>query len=107
MKSLWKVVDVIIDTRLRSNFHLHDVLHGLCAGRVTGTDILELNLTQELARFEQDPLLLVFLDLRKAYDTVDWGRLLANLEVYGAGPHMCKLLAVFWDQQEFVTLKNR
>ena len=32
---------------------------------------MELKLAQDLSRVYQDPLFLVFLDLRKAYDTVD------------------------------------
>ena len=29
-----------------------------------------------------------------------------TFEEYGSDPYMCKLLAVFWDQQEFVTHQN-
>ena len=36
-----------------------------------GTTILELKLAQELDSMEQNPLFLVFLDLHKAYYTVD------------------------------------
>ena len=28
LESLWKVVEAIIDTRLRESVHLHNVLHG-------------------------------------------------------------------------------
>ena len=63
-------------------------------------------MAQELASMEQDPLFLVFIDLQKAYNTVDRGRLLNNLEGYDAGPHICRILAVFWDQQEVTTLQN-
>ena len=35
------------------------------------TAIMELNLEQELASVDQDPLFLVFLDLRKAYESLD------------------------------------
>ena len=52
---------------------------------------------------DQDPLFLVFLDLKKAYITVDRGRLLRTLRGYGASPHMCSLLAVFWYQKEVTT----
>ena len=68
---------------------------------------MEFKLVQELASVDQDPLFLIFLDLQKAYDTVDLGRLLVTLEVYCSGPHMCWLLAVFWCQQEVFTWKNR
>ena len=47
-------------------------MNRFCAGKGAGTAILELKLAQELASVDQDPLLLVLLDLRKAYDNLDW-----------------------------------
>ena len=76
---MWKVVDVIIGIRLSSSFRLHDILHGFRAGRGMGAEILELKLAQELSSIDHDPLFLVLLDLRKAYDTVDCGYLLTTL----------------------------
>ena len=106
LELLWKVVEAIIDTCLRASVHIHNTIHRLRAGRGIGTSTLEIKLEQDLAGVEQDPLLLVFLDLLKAYDTVDRVHLMMNLEGYGAGPHMCKLLSVFWDQQEVITCQN-
>ena len=61
--------------------------------------ILEMKLVQELSSVDQEPQFLILLDLIKAYGNVDCGRLLMMLEGYGTGPHMCRLLSVFWDQQ--------
>ena len=80
MEFLWKVVEVIIDNRLRSSVCLHNALHGFCTGRVMGTTILELKLAQELAIMYQDPMFLVFLDLCKACNTVDHGHYLTTLD---------------------------
>ena len=49
---------------------------------------MELKLTQYISRVDQYPLFLVFLDLRKSYDTVDRSRLIRNLEGYGTVPHV-------------------
>ena len=68
---LLKVVEGLIDTRLRASLQMHDVLHGFRDRIGTGTAITELKLTQFLARIYQDPLFLVLLDLSKAYETVD------------------------------------
>ena len=57
---------------------------------------MEIKLSQELAYVDQDPLSLVFLSLRKAYDTVDHGRIIRALEEYSVGPQMYELLATFW-----------
>ena len=61
---------------------LHDVLHGFCAGRGTGTAIIELNRIQVLTSMDQYPLFLVFPDLRKVYDSLVWGRILKTIGGY-------------------------
>ena len=71
LKTLWKVVEVLIYTRLHASLQLHDVLHCFGAGRGMGIFIMELKLSPELASIHQYPLFLVFLYLRKSYDTVD------------------------------------
>ena len=72
-----------------------------------GKVILELNLEQDMASMYQEPLLLVFLSIRKAYNTLDHGRLLKNMEGYGVVPCMYRLLEFFWDQKEVFTLQKR
>ena len=86
LETLWKVVEVLVDTRLRASLQMHDVPRGFRYGRGTVTDMMELKLAQDLSRINQDPLFLLFLDLRKYYDTVDQDHLLITLERYGAGP---------------------
>ena len=76
----------INDTCLRASVRLHNILPRFCAVRETGTEILELNIMQELTSVEQETIFLVLLDLRKAYDTIYCGCLLTILEGYGAGP---------------------
>ena len=49
---------------------------------------MDLKLAQELSRFNQYPFFILFLDLRKFYETVDHGRLIRTLEGYRAGPQM-------------------
>ena len=102
----WKVVEVLIDTRLCASLQMHKVLHGFRSRRGMGTAIMELNISQELSIIDKDPLFLVFLDLRKAYDTVHWDRLLITLEGYGEGPRMCGILEIFWDYQQVVPIQN-
>ena len=86
------MVEAIIDTHLRASISFHDVFHGFHTGRGMGTVILELKLAWELSRVNQDPLFLVFMDLRNSYNTVERGSLLTALEEYCAGPNMCRLL---------------
>ena len=62
------MVKAIIDTHLKACINFHDVLCGFRAGRGTETAILELKLDQYLSSIDQDPILLVFLDLHKAFE---------------------------------------
>ena len=64
---IWKLMEAIIDTHINNSVTFHDVLHGFRVGMLMGTAIMELNLAQELVSVDQDPLLLVFLDILKAY----------------------------------------
>ena len=63
---VWKVAEAVTDIQIKSVVQFHDVFHGFCACRGTRTNIMELKVLQELEIVDQDPLLLLFLDLRKA-----------------------------------------
>ena len=106
LDTLQKVVGVLIDNRSRTSLQLHDVLHGFRDRRGTMTAIMELNLAQDISIIEQDPLFLIFLDLSKAYDTLDRERLLVTLEGYGAGPCLCEILETSWGRQQVLPRHN-
>ena len=96
LETLWKLVESLINTHLCASLQIHDVFCGFRDGRGTGTAIMELKLVQDLSSIYQDPLFLVLLDLRKAYDTMDRGRFLITMEGYGVVPCTCGLLETFW-----------
>ena len=72
----------------------------------TGTTIIELKISHELAIVDQGPLLLLLLDLRNTYDNLERGRLTQKLAGYGTGPKLWGLLVEFWSRQEVVTRHN-
>ena len=41
---------------------------------------------------------MIFLDLHKAYDTLERDRCLEILEGYSVGPRSCRILQVYWDK---------
>ena len=100
------MVEALIDTRLRDSLQFHDVLHKLRSGRGTGMAIMELKLIQELASVDHGPHFMEFLDLEKAYNTVDKDHLIQTLEGYRVGPHMCGLLETFCPHKQVVPIQN-
>lgn len=62
----------------------------------TGTAILELKLLMEKAHIKDQPLIQIFVDLEKAYGSINQKRLLFILEKYGVGPNICRLLSTLW-----------
>ena len=78
LEVIWKLLERVLDLRL-SEIELHDFLHGFRAKRGCGTGIMEATLHQQLAAREQVPLYGIFLDLRKAFNTMDRGRCLQVL----------------------------
>jgi hypothetical protein len=59
-------------------------------------------LQQQLAWVDQEPLYQIYLDLRKAYDTLDWERCLEILAGYGVGPNLLCLQKKIWNNVKMV-----
>jgi hypothetical protein len=64
--------------------------------------IMEAKLQQQLAWAEQEPLYQIYLDLRKAYDALDWGQCLEILAGDGVGPNLLRLQEQFWNNAKMV-----
>jgi Reverse transcriptase (RNA-dependent DNA polymerase) len=92
LKVIWKLCEAIIDTRVKQSVTLHDSIHGFTDHCGTGTAIIKAKLQQELAHIQNRPLFQVFLDLKKAYNTLDRPRLLRTYQDYGMGPKLRNVL---------------
>ena len=71
VKVLWKAISGIINCRLLSAIHFHDVLRSFCARRVTGISTLDSKLLRQLIATSDTVLNSIFLYLSKAYDDLD------------------------------------
>ena len=67
---------------------------------------MELKLVQYLASVNQNPIFLVFIDIQKVSNNLDWGIILQALECYEEEPKLQGLLEEFWSRQEVVTCQN-
>ncbi len=95
LEPIWKCIERVIDHRLDS-IELHDSLHSCRNKCGMGTAIIEAKLAQQLLHLELKPFYGVFLDLRKAFDAMDWEQCIMLLEGYGAGPRMIWLIRGHW-----------
>ena len=86
---------------------LHDSLHGFRVDWGRGMEILEEILDQQLVGLVHEPLFQVFLDVRKAYDSLDRGWCIEILRGYMMGNRMARLIAHHWDNLMFVPKLKR
>ena len=86
MEVMWKIVAEILNHRITSSITFHDFLHGFQVGRGTGTATLKAKILQQVAALREEVLYVIFLDLNKAYDTLERSRCLEILEGYCVGP---------------------
>ncbi len=71
LEPFWKVIEKIMVAWLLS-VEFHDFLHGGLPGKGTGTATIKAKLHQSLAWHDQCPLYQIYVDLKKAYDALDW-----------------------------------
>jgi hypothetical protein len=88
-------VSAIIDARRKANIQFHDSFHGIRAERGMATATIEVKLLMQNICAQRKVLYQIFIDLAKAYDTLDRGRTLEVLKGYGTGPRVLRLLENF------------
>ena len=104
LETIYKLASTIVTSRLTKGIEFHDAVHGFRAGRGTGTAIIEFKLlTQYTKNCGVENLYVVFLDLQKAYYTLDRKRTLEILEGYGGGPNVRAFLKKIWDGDTLVS----
>ena len=101
LEPFWKVIEKIMVARL-SSVKFHDSLHGGLPRRGTGTATIKAKLHQSLAWRDQCPLYQIYVDLKKAYDALDWEQTLKILAAYGVGPKLLALQKHFWETATLV-----
>ena len=102
LEVVYKLCATIIHFRLSKAIEFHPGIHGFIWGCGTQMAILEAKLHMQLASHGLCLLFQIFIDLTKAYDTLDHEYVLHILQGYGVGPNLCQLIQVVWDNLLFV-----
>ena len=102
MKVMWKAVVVILTRHFTAFITYQDSLNGFRGGCGTGTDTLEVKMIQQVTAMKKAVLHAIFLDLHKAYNSLDRSRCLYILEGYGIGPRALRPLRRYWEQLQMV-----
>ena len=96
LEIIYKLLSSIINRRLCDKVKLDDALHGFRAKRGTGTAIMEVKLLAQLRSRSDEPLFMIFLDLKKAYDTLDRTQAMRILKGYGVGRNIRRIIDTIW-----------
>ena len=102
LEVLYKLWGMIVHQRAMSVIQFHPGIHGFRHGRGTGTAILEAKLEMQWATVQSLPYFQIFLDLTKAFDSIDRDRLLDILAGYGFGPNIIRFLRTNWNNAKVV-----
>jgi exonuclease III len=93
---VYKLISTCINTRATRSIQFHEGVHGFRAERGCQTAIYEAKM-DATARMESGTTYhQVFLDLSKAFDTVDRGRLLLIMRAYGFGDRTMRFFENCW-----------
>jgi Reverse transcriptase (RNA-dependent DNA polymerase) len=98
LEPIWKIISSIIKNRIADKVTFDDALHGFRSERGTSTAIIEAKLRMDTMLASGKNMYQVFLDLSKAYDTVNRTKLLWALQHYGVGEIIIRILRTFWSQ---------
>ena len=102
LETLHKLISSIINMRLTKSIKFCEGIHGFRRGRGCYTAIGEAKLKIQEATCNYKTLYQIYLDLKKAYDSVDREQVMRILEIYKVGPRIRRYIRGIWDEQKFV-----
>ena len=97
-KMLANVIGQRIETILSSLIHSDQT--GFIKGRFIGQNVRLLNDIMEHTEAKNLPGILLFIDFRKAFDTIEWNFIHKCIELYNFGPNIRKWLSILYNNVE-------
>ena len=104
---IWKMINTIINSRLRTAILFHVSLHGFSQGRGVGMATVEDKLAQQLAGICHKTLFQVFLNVKKSYNSLYRMRYMEILRGYGIRNSLQRILEKFWEGHVVVSRSGR
>ena len=104
--SIWKICSRVIANRINDTVKWHKSIHGFRNSKGTGTATLEVKLMASLSEHKGDTIFQVFLDLKKAFDSISRAKLMEIMNFYGVGERLMGIIKQYWSEQ-IVALQQR
>ena len=101
LEAIHKLISQIINLRIAAAVKFDEDVHGFRRRRGTYTAIGERKLRMQMAACSLTTVYQVYLDLRKAYDSVDRERVITLLEKYKVGPNIRRYIQKVWEGQRY------
>ena len=101
--SIAKIMEKIITNRLLSHFISNDLIstkqHGFLPNRSTTTQLLSCVNDWTTAKANRIPCYVIYLDFKKAFDSVDHLKLMAKLQAYGITGNLLAWIRAYLDNR--------
>lgn len=105
LEVIHKLIFTIINSRLNNSLSFHDSVHGFRINRGSFTSIGGTKIEAQKHISKNHTLYQVFVDLRKAYDSIDRPRVLMILERYGVGRYILRYIKVVLERQGYIVMR--
>ena len=102
LEAIHKLVSCVINMRIQEKVSFYEEVHGFREKRGCITAVGESKIRIQIATCRSETTYQVYLDLRKAYDSIDRDRTLAIMAKYGIGPRILRYIGHVWDSQRFL-----
>ena len=88
VEAICKMITTIINSHFRKAISIHAYLHGFRQGMGTVTVTVEVKMVQQMAGIFNKPLFQMFLDVKKAYNSLDRMRCMKIFQGYEIGKNL-------------------
>ena len=102
LEAIHKLISTIINLRMTESVEFCPAVHGFRRKRGCFTAIGEAKLRMQRAACTGETVYQVYLDLRKAYDSINRDGVIALMKKYGVGPRICRYVEAIWQDQSFL-----